>query len=246
MTTHVVADELLLKYVRRETELRRRFLEGALDPHNVVARMQALIEGDGTDLVGRQLQQWEDLYRWTFGFKSDFSGLPIPAQVPGFDYLIVVAAELGQPWRLGAGEPRVQPQNWIYQASEIKFKCWRYATDLDTAIPTHDRHPQNGAYAVWVRASQESDQENRNRSARYFWDNKLVTQGSIEGMLHGYKYWSETGKHRDVKGWTLYPASRYSGGLVPCSYWNGNGFSVSCTGPGNSNSDGGARSAVSE
>ncbi len=45
MTTHVVADDVVVQYFRKECELRRRLMEGTLDPQSTLLGLQNLIEG---------------------------------------------------------------------------------------------------------------------------------------------------------------------------------------------------------
>lgn len=47
MTTHVVTDDVMAAYARREWELRRRLMEGTLDPARVCAGLQSVIESSG-------------------------------------------------------------------------------------------------------------------------------------------------------------------------------------------------------
>ncbi len=44
MTTHVVTDDVMAVYGRKEWELKRRLMEGTLDPEKVIAGLQSLVE----------------------------------------------------------------------------------------------------------------------------------------------------------------------------------------------------------
>src|SRR3989344_6101311 len=136
-----------------------------------------------------QLQKQTEFFEKYFGFKLDLSSVKIPKHQEGFDRLIIVPQELGQPWKLGNRKAKVQPLNWLYDVCAKNFKCWRYTEDLDDSISEHDRHPKNGTYAILVRDRQEADEENKNLSGRHFRDKNLLTQTLIEGMLHELKYW---------------------------------------------------------
>lgn len=193
----------------------------------------------------RQLQEQEDFFKQVFGFKVNLSGVKIPQGT--FGRLVIVPQELAEPWKLGDARPKVQPQNWIFSLCEQRFKCWRYATDLDTAINQHDRHPKNGMYAILVRDGIEADEENKNLPATHFWGDqfpsKLPTEGTIEHMLHKLKVWEESKQHLDVKYYSLLPGSRYSGGFVPDAHLYGREFRISYVRPGSHFAHGRARSA---
>ncbi|OGZ65418.1 MAG: hypothetical protein A3C50_03705 [Candidatus Staskawiczbacteria bacterium RIFCSPHIGHO2_02_FULL_43_16] len=229
----------LLKKMREKKislESLEQFVRGELAPTERSAIVQAppakvQVVAMAFTPFDRQLQEQEDFFKKYFGFKLDLGGVKIPQHKEGFDRLIIVPRELAEPWKTGNAKSRVQPLNWLYSVCEANFKCWRYANNLDAAIPNHDRHPQNGTYALLVRDRVEADEENKNLPARHFWDNKLSTEGIIERILHELKCWDESGNHLDVKNYTLCPASRYSGGGVPDAYLHGREFCVGCASP---------------
>lgn len=173
---------------------------------------------DITNPVG----QWEDFYQKVFGTKTDLSRVRIPGrtmeQSKEFTRLIIVMSGL--------------TQNQVYDACAKHFKCWRYADDLDKAIPTNERDPKNGAYAIWVRDTVEADEVNKNKSADMIRSERLRTETNLERMLHGLKYFLESGKHLDIKNVTLSSGSRDSGGIVPYANWGGSRFRVNGYGTG--------------
>ena len=174
--------------------------------------------------LANPVKQWEHFYQKYFGLTLDLSGVKIPertpAQVQEFTRLIIVASGLGQ--------------NQVYDACHraFKVKCWRYADDLDTAIPTNERDPKTGTYAIWVRDTVEADEVHKNKSANMVAEAKMKTETSLERNLHELKYFVETGKHLDIVNVTLCSGSRSSYGNVPGAHWDDDKFKVLCSFPG--------------
>lgn len=157
--------------------------------------------------VSSRLQDWQSFYKKFFGLDLDFSSVRIPDRRPGFDRLIIAQS--------------LTP-NKVYEAYERHgIKCWRYADDLDSSInwSKEERNPQNGHYAIWVRDVQEADENLQNISADDIKKKGITTETLTERLIHGLKYWSETGKHLDVNSITLCSGSRGSGGFVPSVHW---------------------------
>lgn len=165
-----------------------------------------------------QLQAWKKFYAKYFGLDLDLSSIKIPERRPGFDRLIVVHKGL--------------TLNRVYDVCAKHFQCWRYADDLDVAIPSNDRDPKNGTYAVWVRDRVEADEENKGLSADILKEQGASGITELERMLYELKYWDETGQHLDVINVTLCSGSRYSDGRVPGAYWHSGKFGVSWYSPG--------------
>jgi len=181
--------------------------------------------------VQAQCNAWERFYRKSFDLRVDFSSVPIPPKPEGFDRLIVVARGL--------------TLNQVYDVLAKHFPCWRYAEDLDKAIPNNDRYPNTGAYAIWVRDRVEADEENKNLSA-----NDLASQNHkgitlLERMIYEFKCFDETGQHLDTQNWTLCSGSRFSGGGVPGAYWHDGRFEVGWYCPDDSSDRLRSRSVVS-
>ena len=116
--------------------------------------------------------------------------------------------------------------NQVYDVCAKHFPCWRYADDLDRAVPNNDRDSANGTYVVWFRDRQEADEELKNLSADQLAEKKISGITLLERLLYELKYWDETGKHLDMSNWTLCTGSRYAGGNVPSVDWSGDGFRV--------------------
>lgn len=180
------------------------------------------------------IQDWQDFYYDVFGIKADFSNLVIPEKRKGFDRLIVVAQG-------------VTPQ-YLYDKCDGLFKVWKWTDKNLDEIVVSDRTAKNGAYAIWVRDRVEADEELRNLSA-----NQLKKQGMPgitleERLIYELKYFKETGKHLDIKNWTLCLGSRYSDGFVPSAFWSGDCGEMSVGGCHSGDAGGGygrAREAVS-
>jgi len=178
--------------------------------------LQKLLSGlcpsvNGSDnSVQQQLQQWDSFYKKHFNLV--LGDVATTERQSGFDRLIVVASGL--------------TLNQVYDECAKQFKCWRYADDLDSSVTTNDRDPKNGAYAIWLRDRQEADEENKNLSADQLATQQVKGITLTERMLYELKYHDETGKHLDIRNWTLCAGSRCSGGNVPSTGWSGVEFEV--------------------
>jgi len=159
---------------------------------------------------------WEDFYQKYLGLTVDLSGVKIPErtaeQAKDFTRLIIVAGGL--------------TNNQVYSACDKQFPWWKYVDDLNTAIPTNERNPQNGSYAIWVRDTVEADEVHKNKSAKMVKSEGLKTETLLERMLHELKYFAETSKHLDVFKITLCSGSRCSDGNVPYVLWIDSMFKV--------------------
>lgn len=162
------------------------------------------------ELAARQLTEWVALYA-SVGITLDPATVVIPPHQDGFNRLIVV--------------PKGMTTQKAYDLCAGKFPCWKYADNsLDTAVPTNDRDANppagGGAYAIWVRDTIEADECHKNKSA------DMLTQEGVKGitlmerLLLEYKYFTETGKHLDIKSVTLCSGSRGRAGSVPYVGWN--------------------------
>jgi hypothetical protein len=159
-------------------------------------------------IVKRAIGEWQVSYRDVCNFTCDISGLHIPAPREGFTRLIIVAQGM-------------DPQRAFSQCNQL-FPAWKYTEDsLDTAVPTNDRDPKNGSYAIWMRDRVEADEELANKSANDLKQEKISGNTLLERLLLELKYFGETGKHLDINNVTACTGSRYSDGRVPRVYWGG-------------------------
>jgi hypothetical protein len=176
-----------------------------------------------TEDLTNPVKQWEQFYLKAFGLTADLSGVKIPErtaeQAKELTRLIIVLQGF--------------TQEQVYAVCKKSFPSWKYADDLDKSIPTNERDPKNGTYAIWVRDTVEADEIHRNKSANMIREEGLKTETNLERMLHELKYFMETGKHLDIQNITLCSGSRYSDGDVPGGDWSGGRFDVDYYSVGN-------------
>ena len=182
------------------------------------------------DDFGDVREVWQDFYKAQFNFDVDFSRVVIP-ECPGIN------------WRLLFIAKGITMSKAFARCGEL-FKTWKYADNLETAIPKHARLAQQH-YAVWVQIGAEPDQEYLGKSTREADPDMKIGITVLERIIFELKYFLETGNHLDVKGVTFCSGSRDSVGDVPSAVWSGDEFRVSWYYLGSSYSDCGIRSAVS-
>ena len=170
--------------------------------------------------TGDVLGEWREFYRKYFGI--ELGDIKIPEKTPEqgeFSRLIIVAKDL--------------TNNQVYNTCTKHFPCWRHTDNLDKDVPTNERDPKNGSYAIWVRDVVEADEVHKRKSAEMIKKENLTTETLLERMLHELKHFSETGKHLDISNWTLCSGSRFRGGSVPSAGWDGSRFEVGWNYAGN-------------
>lgn len=162
-----------------------------------------------TDVYEHIRRDWEKFYKDNFNLTVDFSGVRIP-KCPGIGWRLLIIAQ-------GLSSERV------YQVSKQIFgRAWKYYDEsLDKVVTKNERSNQDSAYAIWVRDGQEADEIHRNKSANQVEAEKLCTETCLERLIHGLKYFKETGNHLDVKTVTLCSGSRSYDGCVPYMSWHG-------------------------
>jgi hypothetical protein len=182
------------------------------------------IEKGIIELSGDPIAEWTKFYKDYFGLTVDLSGVVIPVNPGGFDWLNVVAKEL-----LEASNGR--PHNFVIEAMRKNgIPVETYGNDLDALLSPNisiikndcrknDRWP-DVSYAVRNRDRIEADEENKNLSADELARRTILGSTCLERLIHGYKYRVKTGKHLDIDNWTLCSGSRDSGGSVPHVYFN--------------------------
>lgn len=158
------------------------------------------------DFKGDICADWQDFCSRVFGLKVDLSEVKIPDKKPGFDRVIFV------PKSLSAGQ--------AIDACRKRFKVYSYMDDLDRDVPTNDRSPENGTYAIRVRDCREADEKLKSRSANDLKADNIPGITLLERLVLELKYHYETGEHLDMENITLCSGSRYSGGVVPYVYWH--------------------------
>lgn len=169
----------------------------------------------------KQDSEQERFYKEVLGMDVSLKNIRIPYAVCDINMPLILHEELVERF---AG----LPIDGLFQLGD--FPKWKYMDEaLDTAIPTHERHPRHGSYAILVRDVQEADEENANLSASDVSERKMFTETILERIFHELFYFWKTGEHLDTQNWTLCSGSRGRGGDVPGARWGG-GFSVDGTG----------------
>jgi len=168
-----------------------------------------ILAGDYSGLVAEWQKFYDDLK-----ITANYANLVIPAKPKGRDRLLVIPQG-----------PTIQS---AYDKCATLFQCWKYASgSLDEAIPTNDRDPKNGAYAIWVRNRVEADKELKNLSANDLARKQIKGITVLERLIYELKYFKETGKHLDIENVTLCSGSRCADGDVPCVDWRDGRLKVS-------------------
>lgn len=160
-----------------------------------------------------QVSAWEKLYR-EFDIELDRSSIQFPmlpagrADRGGFNRLIIVHESL------------VGHSNRIVEILRTRMKVWTYVDDLDKEVVQagYIKRPK-GTYAVWVRENQEADKDLKNKSAQDLEEQAVNCLTLEERLLYELVYFMETGKHLDIKNWTLCAGSRGRDGGVPGVSW---------------------------
>ena len=193
------------------TDFFRQISEGSITGEMVQAFNERRNPFEKPTMPSKVLQDWKQFYKKYFGIELP-NGIKIPTKKDGFNRLLVIAKGL--------------TNNSVYAACEKHFPCFRYNNDLDTAVPTNERDPKNGSYAIWVRDEIEADEVHKDKSVNMIKEEKLKTQTLLERMLHELVYFLESKKHLDIQNWTLCSGSRDSDGRVPGAGWDDGQFYV--------------------
>ncbi len=161
---------------------------------------------DKTEMMaeyGTILRDWSKFYKKYFGITADFSTIRIPAKVIDLDRLIVIVEGISI--------------NQVYETGKKNFGSWKWCSaDIESNMRPEERGQVKATYAIWVRNGQEADDDLHDMSAHMIAGQKIDTENLLERLVHGFKYWSETKTHLDIKTVTLCASSRCSVGYVPC------------------------------
>jgi hypothetical protein len=183
------------------------------------AMARAAIEKAIAELSGDPIAEWTKFYKDYLGLAVDLSGVVIPVNPGGFDWINVVAREL-----LESSNGR--PHGFVIEAMRKNgIPVETHGNDLDSLLSPNismikndyrknDRWP-DVSYAVRNRDRVEADKENKNISADELATRGILSSTCLERLIHGYKYCVKTGNHLDIDNWTLCSGSRGSGGSVP-------------------------------
>lgn len=183
-----------------------------------------------TDEFSEIREEWQKFYKIHFGWDVDFNQVIIPLRPDGKRRLLFI--------------PKGMTLNFAFQICEKLFKSWKYYDDLDKDVTKNIRNTSSH-YAIWVRDEVEPDIEFLGKSTNQADPNMLIGVTLLERIIFEIKYFTETGKHLDIKGVTFCSGSRDSDGDVPSACLNDGGrFKVYYYDLDDSDSVCGIRSAV--
>ena len=211
-----VTPEWLKRRMGIMAELDRQLIQAVKNPGTglTLDQLQLVTEHKNPFAINPEnlLADWYKFYRQEFIIEP--GNVQIPPQQSGFDRLIVIVQGL-----------TIQQ---AYDRCADNFPCWKWTDgDLDGAVPTNDRSPNNGAYAIWVRDRVEADEELKNQSANKLQRDGIAGITLLERVIFELKYYKETGKHLDIRNVTLCSGSRDADGYVPDAGWHDDEFDVS-------------------
>jgi len=171
---------------------------------------------------------WERFYKRHFGLDVDFSRVDIP---PGEGRILIIAKGVAA--------------NTAYAAFQKSFKCWKYTDDLDFEVKNARTATEH--YAIRVLDGAEPDTKFLGKSVQEVDPDMKFGETLTERLVHGLKYYDETGKHLDMVGVTYCSGSRSAGGGVPLVGWHLSlgKVTVSWYDVGNRNAKNGIRQEVS-
>jgi len=166
--------------------------------------MKAVVEHHNPFDSGLPDIDWPKTYE-ALGMSEEYSKFPAVTEDPNFWTVPVIKG--------------ITPNKVVKALKDAGVDVYLYINDPDKDVPTNDRVPANGSYAISFKRTIEADEENKNLSA-----NTLKQRGHkgitlLERLLLELGYLLTTGQHLDIKKWTLCSGSRCSGGSVPGVSW---------------------------
>lgn len=153
------------------------------------------------DLYAEQRELWRKFYQKFFSLDLNVADVRVPVMPTEGEWLLIIVA-------------RGVTLNQVYERMSKAFKCWKYANDLDASVTKNARDTKE-TYAIWVRVGVEPDEKYLGKSTNQADHDMKIGMTLLERMLLELGYFDETGKHLDVKGWTLCTGSRDADGYVP-------------------------------
>ena len=131
----------------------------------------------------------------------DFASLTIPV-CPSDGWRLLIIADI--------------PLEEFYAKCKELFLCWFWTDDnFNTIVTWNERDTKNGPYAIWVKDNVEADEELKNLSATDIKEKGIATETLADRLIHELKFFTESGKHLDMKNMTLCAGSLDSFGVVP-------------------------------
>lgn len=210
-------------------------LDGKRDPRQVLRLLQVVVENPdfisildaprnasvSTEPAGGWAAEYTRFYAEVFGLEVNFVGVEIPAEQPGFGWVVMI--------------PQGLTLNQTWAKCQERFPAESYiGSDLDQAVLTSDRTSAK-AYAKRLRNRVEADEENKSLSADDLKANghwgialleRLVLKANghqgitlLERLVLELWYHWKTGDHLDLVNVTLCAGSRHSAGHVPRVGW---------------------------
>jgi len=155
------------------------------------------------------LGEWHEMYWKIFKIDPGLDRVTMPETRPGFGWAVPRVPEIST--------------NLLWEAYRERWNIYSYAGgDLETAVPTNDRHYSRGPYGIWVRDRREADEELKNLSAGDIVGKKLATMTLDERLALGLFFATRVslGLHVDVEKVTLCAGSRDRDGNVPYVHWH--------------------------
>ncbi len=159
--------------------------------------------------VNDRVEWWYEHFKRLYRINSDFSGLLIPKQVPGFDRLVII--------------PKGLTHRKCVEAALTIHGVDLYKDDLDGSVRLNDRTPKVGSYGIWIRDHQEADEELKGKSANDLKTSKIGGITLLERLVAGNGYLFESMSHMDRHNVTLCSGSRCSDGDIPGVSWSTDG-----------------------
>ncbi len=161
------------------------------------------------DLFVEEKELWRKFYQKHFSLDINFADVIVPAKPAEGKYRLLFIAE-------------GLTMNQVYDRMKALFACWRYSDDLDKSVTQNARDTKK-SYAIWVLDEAEPETEFLGKSTRQADPDMKIGVTLTERMIHEIDYFSETGKHLDVKGVTFCSGSRNSDDGVPSVCLSTNG-----------------------
>lgn len=154
-------------------------------------------------MLANEIADWEEFYNNSFWEeRHDFSQIMIPERpIDGLWRLLIIA------------ESNLEK---IYHRFTGVCHCRRGTDDnLDEIVTWNERDTKNGAYAIWVRGRTEADAELKNLSAKDVDQKCIATETLAERLIHGLKFFLESGGNLDWQNVTLCAGSCCKDNFIP-------------------------------
>ncbi len=223
MTTakHVVADADLGKVARKQAEVIRRFLEGALELDQVLTGLQQIIDGVAVQLPpsNRPKRPKPGTLTWEAAQAYLYDLLGMLGQYEEFRKEHLLQEMAGQWQVVMLTGLAYMPLAKLHRRLRINLDSPADLGNIDSA--KEQRNPnRDGSYAVSFKGTQEADPENANQSADDRQSQNCQDITVLERLFLGLVYFLVTGKHLDEANATLCSGSRFHDGVVPSVRWS--------------------------